>query len=520
MPVPTPSRRSLLAGGAAVTGALATQSLSAAPAVAARSFRVRPYRRTPAPTAWERHLMNRLGCGFSTSTYADMRKAGSAAAWLEAQLDPGSVRETKKAAGLPGWFPDLADSPRERYAKNKSGTKGSWVYAAELSGYTMMRRIYSRRQVLETMADFWSNHLHVNAGHSPAYTHRSAYDDLIRTHALGRFDELLVAATLHPAMLLYLDNWRSTKNAPNENHGRELLELHTVGRAAGYTEAMVKDSAKILSGYTVDTGSSWEGFYDTGRHTTGAVEVLGFRAANSSPDGAELARDYLRYLARHPATAQRIARKLARAFVSDDPSPGLVDHLAGVFRSSGTDIKATLRALVAHPEFAASQGALVRTPIEDFVATCRVLRVNAKPPTSDRSFARAAIWVPRTTLLYQWPTPDGSPVGDAAWASASRMLSSFRMHWALIGGWWPSERVRYKNRASWLPRKRMRFDRYVDHLCRVMLGTPSTPRILSAAVAATGYGPSTRVTRRHALAGWLHVRLAAVLLDSPDHMQR
>jgi len=191
-----------------------------------------------------------------------------------------------------------------------------------------------------------------------------------------------------------------------------------------------------------------------------------------------------------------------------------------VFRRSGTSIEATLRALVDHPEFKAARGTLVRTPIDDFVATCRVLQVDAHPPTSDSSFARAAIWVPQTTLLYQWPRPDGSPLGDAAWASASRMLSSFRMHWGLVGGWWPREQVSYRSGASWLPQRSLRFDRYVDHLARMLLGRPSTPRILSAALAATGCAPGTQITKDHAVATWLHVRLTGALLDSPDHMRR
>ena len=377
MPDSPSSRRSLLLGGAALTGTLASQAVLAGPADAVT---VNPYRKTAAPSAWQRHLMNRMGCGYSRATFAQMREAGSASAWFKAQLSPSSVPESAKGKAVPTWFPDLDEAVTTKWQKNASGVKGGWQYAADLAGYSMLRRVYSTRQVLETMVDFWSNHLHVHADTDLGWVHRASYDRLIRKHALGRFDDMLVAASLHPAMLLYLDNWRSVKNAPNENQGRELLELHTVGRAAGYTEQMVKDSAKILSGWTVDAFDSWEGYYDAGRHTTGPVQVLGFTSANSSPDGSAVTKDYLRYLAHHPATALTIARKLARHFVADDPSTALVTHLASVFRSSGTDIKATLRALVAHDDFKASAGRLVRTPIEDFVATCRVLGVNVASP--------------------------------------------------------------------------------------------------------------------------------------------
>jgi len=514
--LPHPSRRGVLLGGAAATGALAGSVVLADPASAAT---VNPYTRTSVPSAWQRHLMNRLGCGWSRSTFADLEAAGGASAWLSHQLSPTTLTETTKARALASWFPDMHEPAATKWTKNTSGVKGGWVYAEDLASYTMLRRTYSRRQVLETMVDFWSNHLHVHADHDTAWVHRASYDSLIRTHALGKFDDLLVAASLHPAMLLYLDNWRSVKGAPNENQGRELLELHTVGRAAGYTEQMVKDSATILSGWTVDAFDTWDRYYDAGRHTTGPVQVLGFSHANGSPDGSSVTEAYLRYLAHHPATALRIATKLAKAFVSDAPSTALVNHLAGVFRSSGTDIKATLRALVAHPDFHSHQGNLVRNPIEDFVATCRVLGVNVTAPVSDESFARSAIWVPQTTLLYQWPRPDGSPYGAVVWSSATRMLSSFRMHWDLIAGWWPTHEVTYRKPAAWLPQQRIRFDQYVDHLCRTVLGKPSTPRLLSGAVAAVGYGPSSVITASHPVQQWLFVRLMAVLLDSPDHMR-
>src|SRR6195952_3339304 len=155
----------------------------------------------------------------------------------------------------------------------------------------------SERSVLETMTDFWSSHLHIPIGHDYAWVYRFDYDATIRQHALGTFEDLLVACSLHPAMRVYLDNWKSVRNAPNENQGRELLELHTVGRDAGYTEDMVKSSAKILSGYAVDwgTGKTFTPLYDPAKHTTGAVSVLGFSHANTSTDGQAVATAYLKY---------------------------------------------------------------------------------------------------------------------------------------------------------------------------------------------------------------------------------
>lgn len=484
------------------------------------TYPVNPYTKTSVPGPTQLHYMNRLACGFSTSTFKQLTTAGTAYAWFEQQLKPSGIAQGATAEALPGWFPDMNDSPSVKWSKHQSGTKSSYRYATDLANYSVLRRIYSAQQVFENMVAFWSNLFNVPALHNLAFVHRADFDALIRTHALGRFEDLLAATSLHPAMLLYLDNWRSVKGAPNENQGRELLECHTVGRKAEYTEQMVKDSAAILSGFTVDAYGTWNGYYDPARHTTGAVQVLGFSSPNAEADGQALARSYLRYLAQHPATALNIADRLARVFVSDNPSSSLVTAVAQAFRDSGTDIKRTLRTLVTHPDFLASAGKLVRNPNEDFIATCRALDVTAAAPTADTSFALTAAFVPQTTLVHHWPRPDGSPYGNQYWCTPTRMLNSFQMHWNLAAGWYPKKDVTYRTPASWLPQSSIRLDQYVDHLCRLLLGRGSTERLLSAVVAATGYPPSTTVTATHPICTYLSVRVIGGLLDSPEHMRR
>ncbi len=460
-----------------------------------RRYAPASYGATPVPTGRERHLLNRMGCGFSPESFRQLRAAGGAPAWFERQLDPASVPESDLGAQVADWFPRLGDTPAQVWSNDRQDVHHGWEYARDLSNYSMLRRIYSTRTVHESMAELWSNHFHVDAQHFPGFTQRPAYDATIREHALGTFEELLVAATLHPAMLMFLDNWKSVRNAPNENHGRELLELHTVGAAAGYTEAMVKDSAKLLSGHTVRE-RTWTAYYDPDRHTTGAVDVLGFRSANAVADDPELAVDYLRFLAHHPATARRIATKLAVRFVQDDPPAALVDRLAGVFLDSGTDIKATLRALVASEEFWASAGRKVRTPIDDVVATCRVLGVEAAAPVNLRSFVNELSWALGSTLAFQWPRPDGAPDRADVWASTTRMLNSWRMHWGMAGGWWPDGEATYRPPTEFLPRSGIRFDELVDHLSRVVLGRRSTRRLLKAACVGCGVAPDQTVTEQ------------------------
>ncbi len=496
---------------------LATRALTGRSA--RRTYVAATYRGTAVPTVRERHMLNRMGCGFSVSSLAQLRDAGDELAWFDQQLEPDTVPERAKALAVPGWFPHLADDPVTVWNNDQSDRYQSWEYARDLANCSMLRRVYSTRSVLETMVEFWSNHLHIDSRSFPAFTNRSAYDATVRQHALGTFSDLLVATTLHPAMLLFLDNWKSIRNNPNENHGRELLELHTVGRDGGYTEAMVKDSAKLLSGWTVSR-DDWRAYYDPNRHTTGSVTVLGFSRPNSTADNPDLAVGYLRYLASHPATADRIARKLCVRFVADNPSPALVQRVARAFLDSGTDIRATLRAIVESDEFWASEGGKVRTPIDDLVATLRVLQVKAKAPVDSKSFVNELAWAVNNILPFQWPRPDGPPESAQVWASTTRMLNSWRMHWLVAGGWYPDGQVVYRPATHFLPEPGIRLDAFVDHLSRTVLGRPSSNALLQAVCQGCDVAPGDKVTRTHPVMSYKFYRVMAVLLDSPAHMTR
>jgi uncharacterized protein (DUF1800 family) len=347
--------------------------------------------------------------------------------------------------------------------------------------------------------------------------YRCDYDRTIRSKALGRFEDLLVACSLHPAMRVYLDNYLSVRGKPNENQGRELLELHTVGRAAGYSEAMVKASAVLLSGYTVDWDTTKAPRYNIAAHTTGHAEVLGFAHANASSDGQAATMAYLKYLAHHPATAQNLARKLATYFVSDNPSTGLVDSLAQVYINSGTSILAVLKALAGSPEFLTSEGLKVRTPVADLVATARVLGVDVQAPKDWDSWVNGANYLHGSDRLFSWPRPDGPPITGRMWSTASRVFNSYHMHGLQAAGWYPREAT-YRTAASWLPTDSLPFDAYVDHLCISWLGRHSDGRLVQAAAEATGVSPETVINPGHAVTSWKFPPLASALLDTPDHM--
>jgi uncharacterized protein (DUF1800 family) len=215
-----------------------------------------------------------------------------------------------------------------------------------------------------------------------------------------------------------------------------------------------------------------------------------------------------------------VATRLALRVVSDLPSQALIGHLSQVFLSSGTDILATLRALVAHPEFRASAGAKVSTPVDDMVATIRALGSVATRPTSGSAFANHLNYLHGGLRLYTWPRPDGAPETNPEWTSAVRMLRSFRMHWNLAGGYYPKQDVNHVPARSRIPASRMTFDSYFDHLSRSLLGRGSTARSLQAACLATGLTPGSVITPGHAVGTWMFPHVAAVLLDSPEHVTR
>jgi hypothetical protein len=471
-----------------------------------------------------RHLVGRFSYGVTPALARQVRAAGGPRGWFEQQLHPGSFADPA-ADELRTWWSGLSRSATEIWQRQRDDIEGGWEVMADYQRWVLLRRIRSRRQVLEMMTELWENHFNVPVYHDSAWFWRTQYGDTIRAGALGRFDDLLHAVITHPAMLINLDNVSSSAEHPNENLGRELLELHTVGRGE-YDEDDVKDSARILTGWSVDMWDTFDPVYRQRWHWRGPVSVIGFEHPNADADGRPVTRDYLTYLAHHPATARRVARRLAVKFVSDTPSDALVDRLAQVYLDHGTEIRPVLRALVRSAEFAAATGAKVRDPGEDVVATYRALDVRfARPPATKAGEAYAAnqiLWQADSigTKPFDWPRPDGQPIDNDAWASPSRMLASMSIHLDVSAGWWPSKGATYHSPARWVPRYPIRFDLLVDHLSQRILHRRSTAQLLQACCEAVGVAPHERITKDHGLVRWNFYRLLTTFLDSPAFLTR
>jgi hypothetical protein len=511
------SRRTVLTGaGAVVATAAVAEPLGAAAAATGPAGRSS----SPLLGTQARHLVGRFSYGVTPGLAAQVRSHGGARSWFAWQLAPGHVADSAGTA-LATWFPHLAWSPSKLWQETITGGTPGWEVMADYRNWLLLRRMRSNRQVLEVMTEFWENHFNVPVGGDGVYTWRKRYGDVIRAHALDSFEALLQAVTVHPAMGIYLGNAVSDKDHPNENQGRELLELHTVG-VGHYTENDVKSSARILTGYQVDMWDTWAAGYNELAHWTGPVKVGSFTDPNGAKDGRPVTKRYLHYLAHHPDTAHRIAAKLATVFVRDDPPRSLVNHLASVYLAHGTQIKPVLSALVGSTAFARSVDAKVRDPEADVVATYRALGVQVRKPDAQDRAAHQIIWQCGSLGAepVSWPRPDGQPIDNASWSSPSRLLGSMQLHYVMSGGWWPSQGIRYRDPTDWLPKASVRFDTLVDHLSREVLHRPATPTLQKACAQSVAAKASDQITADHPVIRWLFPRLMTTLLDSPAHYRR
>jgi len=348
---------------------------------------------------------------------------------------------------VPGEMRDklIADfSPVERetwFAMNNP----TGVVIGELQQAKVLRSIYSERQLEEVMTDFWFNHFNVFINKDQDQYFVTSYErDAIRANALGKFRDLLGAVAKSPAMLYYLDNWLSmgpnsqaagkpNPNAPvkglNENYGRELMELHTLGVDGGYTQADVTQLARVFTGWTIQPMDQGWGFvFDPKRHDPGAKTVMGKSIAeNGVNEGLEV----LDMLAKNPATARFIATKLARRFVSDDPPPALVDAMAQKFLTSDGDIKEVLRTMVHSKEFWSPDvyRKKVKTPLEFVVSAVRATGTQVQNPMPIVQ-ALNKMGMP----LYQMQPPTGYSTKSEAWMNSEALLARLNFSVTLTSG--------------------------------------------------------------------------------------
>lgn len=427
------------------------------------------------------HALNRLGFGPRPGQVEQIEKTGLEN-WIQAQLHPENISDPVVDARLTQ-FPTLSlnsaalldQYPPQDVAAKRLGMKTDEYQkhlrnlamqpaglnslpfkdpneiANEMMGAKIVRAVYSEQQLAEQLSDFWFNHFNIFVYKDVDRWYLIPYErDAIRPHVLGKFRDLLEATAKSPAMLFYLDNSSSAdphafdrlrqhpvharpgeklpplgpRRGLNENYGRELMELHTLGVDAGYKQEDVIEVARAFTGWTIESPREHPVFYfDERIHDPDPKRVLGKKIkAGGIKDGEQV----LDLLAKNPHTAQHIALQLAQHFVSDDPPSELVARMAKTFEKSKGDIRAVMTTMIYSPEFwsRAAFRAKVKTPFELVVSTARALGADVDQPMP------LAQWVSRIgEPLYQCLTPNGYSDKAGAWVSTGALLN--RMNFAV-----------------------------------------------------------------------------------------
>jgi uncharacterized protein (DUF1800 family) len=432
------------------------------------------------------HLLGRITYGIRADELETARRLGYEGT-VEWQLDYQALDDSAVEAAIASAAPTQTMGFADLLALQQvDGQRGAPI--AELQFATLYRAVYSPRQLYERMVEFWNDHFNVN-GLDGVLRSLKPWEDrhVMRPHALGRFRDLLGADARSPAMQVYLDGVSNTKDGPNENYARELLELHTLGVDGGYTEEDVAEAARVLTGWSFDRNDG--GFlFRPGRHDYGAKTVLGTRFPAGR--GTEEGEDLLDLVAGHESTAAFLATKLARRFVADDPPASLVENVANTFRRTDGDIRATVRTLLLSPEFRAARDAKTRRPFEYVAALLRAVG----PTVTEQGWRSLGESLRQLGQLpFTWPAPNGFPDVAPFWVSSTALLNRFNLALSLAAG---TQRQRYVTDVEPLLAGAASPEAIVDALAARILARPLADgdRAALVAFAADGRSPSAPLT--------------------------
>lgn len=337
----------------------------------------------------------------------------------------------------------LGDEMAKQEARKALNDQGNKV-GYEAARLHVLRAIYSPAQLREQMAWFWLNHFSVFQYKANVKWLAADYEQrAIRPYVFGQFRDLVLATLKHPAMLQYLDNAQNAAGHINENFARELMELHTLGVDAGYTQQDVQELARVLTGVGINAGQNtpklkpeWQALYrregafefNPARHDFGAKTLLGKSIAGGGFDEVEHVVDLL---VSQPACARFISRQLAYYFLGSEPSPALLAQLSKSFDRSHGEIAAVLRTLFDSHEFNASLGKQFKDPMHYVISMMRTaydgqIIVNAHPIINWLN----ALGEP----LYGRQSPDGYPLDEASWSSSGQLSKRFEIARSVASG--------------------------------------------------------------------------------------
>lgn len=359
------------------------------------------------PTGTERHpiahLLSRATYGPLPGQIRQVERMGRTK-WLEQQLDYRDIDDLATDLKLRRF--DTLEM-NEADLKGFNGATNRDYVRNELAAATLVRAVFSNRELYEVMVGFWSDHFSLYHYKGEVSLLKTVDDrEVIRRHAMGKFSDLLWASAHSPAMLTYLDNILNEKSHPNENYAREIMELHTLGVDGGYTEQDIKEVARCFTGWSTDRVGRFT--FVEAWHDDGEKVVLGevIPAGGGQSDGERV----LEILLAHPSTARYVSTKLVRRMVADDPPPTIVDACVDTWQASDGDIRALLRTIFNHPDFETAPPKLKR-PFE--LLTSMLRATNAKYDGSTDIINRLEKMGHRP---FGWATPDGYPDTAQEWA--------------------------------------------------------------------------------------------------------
>jgi uncharacterized protein (DUF1800 family) len=434
------------------------------------------------------HLLSRAAYG---PWPGDLERVGEMGSdeWIEEQLAPESIDDSLCDLRARR-FETLHHEPGTCYEYKKP------VLREEIARHTLLRALYSRRQLFEVMVSFWTDHLNINIEKGDCIYLKPADDrEVIRRHALGSFRDLIRASVTSPAMLVYLDGKENKKarpdDVPNENYARELLELHTLGVHGGYTQSDVYEVARCLTGWRLRT--KWRKgtvFFEPELHDGGEKIVLGQTIpaglGDKDPDRV------VDIVCGHPSTARFIATKLVRRFVADDPPAQLIDEAARVFTETDGDIKALVRAILRSRDFREARGAKFKRPFVFIVSALRALGAD--------THAHAPLIEYLTRMgqgLFQHPTPDGYPDDAEPWLGT--LLWRWNFAFALASNQVPSAKVS--------------LERLEQAISGEAATSPAT--LLSYFIGRAGAGPELKALEGYLAGHPNRAELVGLILASP-----
>ncbi|MCB0101870.1 MAG: DUF1800 domain-containing protein [Anaerolineales bacterium] len=422
--------------------------------------------------------------------------------------------------------------------------------AYELADATVLRAVHSKKQLVELLADFWHNHFNVYFWQDDGVPLLASYNrDVLRTHMLGNFRQMLEAVAKHPSMLYYLNQNNSSDAGPNENFARELFELHTLGAenylgvrdpnsvekdangiAIGYVDNDVYEAARCFTGWRIDDDlGDWEdGIEKTGNflyykpwHDRFNKLVLG-RYIPADQEDLKDGYDVLDLLASHPGTARHIARKLCRRFISDVPPESLVQAAADTFlqyKDAPDQLKRVMETILLSAEFKASWGGKVKRPFEAAMSMMRALN-------SDFTRIPGGVhWMLGLMgqALFERRPPDGYPDTREAWANSMSLLFEWNFAVGLTENWLDDDDTGYKIRSDVMaqtPAEIRSASSLADYWIQRILNRslPEASRNAVVAVMAQEYGWDETLTEEHVQ--YVLPAMIEVILMSPDFQWR